>query len=798
MMRLKSAFCSQLGGCGLRSKPRLRLPASLVLALILGLATAVRAAEPAIANLDLRGLTLGTTTTITVSGSELGLAPRLLLPFAAQQSLKPGNTPNQAIFEVTPAVDVVAGYYQLRVITEGGVSLPAIIGVDRLPQQVLAGPNTSTPIAQLPAALSGNAAGSQVIEATFTAAAGQPVTIEVEAQRLGSKLRPIVHLYDAKRKQIDWAWSTPALAGDCRLEAVLPAAGQYFVTVHDAEYATPGPGFFRLKIGQWSYIDQVAPAVVAKNQSLPLELFGASPVAKIDFPAAAAAGVVPLAWPADALWSGPRPWISVSSHVELIEQPAATGFQELGALTAGAQPAGVSGRLTAPYEEDRYRVAVTPGSKLKLEVFAERGGSPVDIALLVKNEMDALLARAEDSPGTLDPALEYTVPAGINTLLLGVVDTQGRGGSKANYRLTVSPEPADPARIDFSLKMTAERASLPVGGRVVVPVTIERRGYAGPLDLATNNLPPGLRIENGTIPAGCDGTLLTLVRDEDAFEPAILAWRGAAGGEERLVIFQGHPLDALQPWLASELAVAPTTGTLTDFDIDWRGLAVDAGIVPSRNLALPIRIIRPPSDSLVRLSLVTSQLPTLVNGQPDQNRLIRVAAPVELAANISDGDLNLVVPADLPSNLYDISVKAELLTANRATVLATSFAPVRRMNVKMPVAVKLATPRIDVALDAATGATVVATGKIERREGLTGDVVLSLAGLPPGARADAVTIKADAADFLLNIVLPANLPPGELKGLKLSALGTPDAAQPAVKVKSRDVDLLLVVQPPAT
>ena len=117
------------------------------------------------------------------------------------------------------------------------------------------------------------------------------------------------------------------------------------------------------------------------------------------------------------------------------------------------------------------------------------------------------------------------------------------------------------------------------------------------------------------------------------------------------------------------------------------------------------------------------------------------------------------------------------------------------MNVKMPVLVKLTTPRIDVALDAATGATVVATGKIERREGLTGDVVVNLAGLPAGATAEAITVKADATDFLLNIKLPANTPAGELKGLKLSATGSPDANQPAVKVTSRPVDLLLVVQP---
>ena len=76
--------------------------------------------------------------------------------------------------------------------------------------------------------------------------------VEVEAQRLGSKLRPVVHLYGPKRLQLAWAWPTPALHGDARLEATLPADGTYTIAVHDPEYAGQSPGFFRLKVGQWS------------------------------------------------------------------------------------------------------------------------------------------------------------------------------------------------------------------------------------------------------------------------------------------------------------------------------------------------------------------------------------------------------------------------------------------------------------------------------------------------------------------------------------------------------------------
>src|SRR5262249_6049443 len=141
-----------------------------------------RAAEPAIRTLDMHGLRVGGTTTLTIDGDDLGKLPRLLLPFAAKQTLKPGAADKKAVFEVSLADDVAPGYYNLRVVTEGGVSLPAVIGVDRLPQQALA-----VPVGELPVALHGNIAGSATAEIKFQGKAKQKVTVEVEAQRFGSK-----------------------------------------------------------------------------------------------------------------------------------------------------------------------------------------------------------------------------------------------------------------------------------------------------------------------------------------------------------------------------------------------------------------------------------------------------------------------------------------------------------------------------------------------------------------------------------------------------------------------------------
>jgi hypothetical protein len=746
----------------------------------------VDAAEPAIRALSVRGLQVGDTTTLTIDGDNLGKEPRLLLPFAAKQERRAGASDKQATFDVTLAAEIVPGYYNLRVAAEGGVSLPVIIGVDRLPQRPFAAEITA-----LPVALHGPSVGVAGVETKFTGKSGQKVLIEVEAQRLGSKLRPVIHLYNSKRLQLAWTWGKPALDGDARLEATLPADGEYTIAVHDAEYAAPGASFFRLKAGQWSFVDGVFPPVIGKGKQA-VELIGPASPVRIDADASQAPAILPLPWPKDGSWSGPRPRVMVSDHREVDGQPTAGKPQDLPAGSVG-----VSGRLLTPFGEDRYRVPVTPGSKVRFEVFAERLGSPLDTSLVVRNEAGMTLAQVEDGPGTLDPVLEYAVPDKVTAVIVGVVDAQGRGGPKGVYRLTVEPQSSSEHKT-FRLITPVQRVSLPVGGRDVVPVLVERHGYQGSITLSADGLPRGVKLEGATIPPGAGGTLVTVVRDAAPSEVVLTTWRGRGeDGQEQTVVVKGHPLERLQPWLATELPVAPTTAQAAEFQVDWRGLPADAGLVPAAKLPLPVKLTRPKTPSAVRLTLVTSQLPPLVNNQPDLNRTLRQEKAVEVAANAIDAEVTLLVPAELTAPGYDVTVQADLLGADKRTVLATAFAPVKRLAVRQSLIVTLeGTGRIEAKLDPKTGVTVSVKGKVERREGLAGDVALTLTGLPPGARADAVTVKAGVSEFTFNVVLPPNLPPGEFKGLKLAGTAAPDPKQSNVRVRSREVDVTLVVQTP--
>jgi hypothetical protein len=85
-------------------------------------------------------------------------------------------------------------------------------------------------------------------------------------------------------------------------------------------------------------------------------------------------------------------------------------------------------------------------------------------------------------------------------------------------------------------------------------------------------------------------------------------------------------------------------------------------------------------------------------------------------------------------------------------------------------------------------------GKIERREGLTGDVQIAITGLPPGVAGNPVAIKADAVDFSFVVVVPVNFAPGEIKGLKLTASAA-DQMSNNVRVNSRAFPVSIVVQP---
>ena len=61
------------------------------------------------------------------------------------------------------------------------------------------------------------------------------------------------------------------------------------------------------------------------------------------------------------------------------------------------------------------------------------------------------------------------------------------------------------------------------------------------------------------------------------------------------------------------------------------------------------------------------------------------------------------------------------------------------------------------------------SGRIERREGATGDVVVAFEGLPKGVPDTKVTVPADKTEWKLELKIPPTVELGEAAGIKLFA-----------------------------
>ena len=289
--------------------------ASLVGFTLLLSAAASAHAAPTIANISVRGLQIEGKTLLVIDGADLSPDTQIVssVPLA-QQTVQPGATANRVQIEVTVAGAAQPGIYYLWLANAKGISNPVAVGVDRLPQQPFA-----PEVKALPVALHGAVVGDQRPRVTFPGQAGQHVVIDVETQRLGASVKPVLRLYDARGVQVAWSAPRPSIGGDARIAVTLPAAGNYTVELHDVLYRAAAPGFFRLKIGDLAYADLVHPAAVTRGTKANLDFESSNLPAgtKAEFDATALSPTnYPATWPANPALTAARPRVPVPANVE--------------------------------------------------------------------------------------------------------------------------------------------------------------------------------------------------------------------------------------------------------------------------------------------------------------------------------------------------------------------------------------------------------------------------------------------------------------------------------------------------
>ena len=808
----------------------------LLTVVMLSISQSAEARSPEIRNINLRGLQIGQPTAVVIDGTDLLPNPQV---FLGSQPLKeitldPTSTATRLVLSIAVPEPTQPGISPLRLATPEGFSNSLLVGVDRLKQIPIAEKTDS-----LNVALNGSVAGFNVSKTTFPGKAGEEFIAEVEARRLGGKLRPVIHVYDSRRVQVAWAAPSNSLAGDARIVTKLPRDDQYTVEVHDTQYAPPGPGFFRLKIGRWEFADLVFPPSIARGQNLSVELLGNVNAIKVPVQVdAAALAAVPWSSPL----TGQPPSIVGSLIPELVEGPDGQPTPLPGI------PVAVSGRLTAPGQRDRFLLPVVPNKKLVLEVFAERIGSRIDAVLEIRNKQNAIIASNDDGPASTDPRLEFTVPADQETLELTVRDNLDLAGTAAIYRLVVTAVDS-PLRL-FEVAMKSDTINVASRESAVLEVFALRQAYDGPIQLQFDNLPVGVVATGVEIPAGMNGSLVTFTNNGEGLAPTVIRAnaRSADGTITQPIHVETTPDDRSPSWMREQLAIANTPKSTAPFVATIVNEAALPQLAMASKPTMAVKLVRPPNTfGPVRLSLVTSQPVIKVNGQPNLPQMIRAEKPVEIpvdntvkatgdaliaadkaladavklsqsaqgdakvaadakveelkgkrtmaetalreaeAKAVYQTDYAMFVPSTLAENQYDISVRAELLNPERNVVLRTTWTPVRRIPSLNPLVIKLAGPTpLEAMLDPKTGAVVQVTGTIERLAGYTGDVTLSATGLPAGVAVPNVVVKAAETAFTFEVRIPANFAGTEIPDLKLVATGPPDPQSGNIPVKSAD------------
>jgi hypothetical protein len=693
------------------------------------------------------------------------------LPFKASQSLVADAMPNptRVRFRLTVEPSVPFGIYPVRVATNDGVSPLVLFAVDPFPSVVEAEDNSTLDKAQkvpVPTIITGQCAGGDVDFFRFSARRGQHLVIETETARLGSAVVPQIRLTDAQRRFIG-SDDTQALAGDCRVAFTAPADGDYVVEFSDSRYRGAAPPHYRLKIADYDWVDEVFPLGGRRGEPVEFALRGGSLPAVVRVKRflddRAQLGGMRLSLDGVLRPGGPEPLVAVGSLPERIWIKAAG--KDPKALDV-LPPVTINSRLEQAGDTDRFQVAVQEGRRFRFTLQAACLGSRLDGVLRITDQAGKQLALVDDvdvspqAPGLpatkeIDPSAEVAVPAGVSLLVIEVRDQRRRGGIGYGYRLTI--EPAVP---DFAVVQPAAEVNVPRGGSVALTVPVTRRGYDGPIQLVVPDLPPGLAMHGGHIPAGANQGLLTLTAGPDAAPatPLFLHFEGRAlrDGQEvrrraaQQVVLSRDGTAVLSAVPVQEFALALTAAE--PFTVRGPGTLE---LVKGYPTAVPVAITRTKEQQTLAVSvsgMVPLPVPAPGQAAPPPPVTFQAAATSTGGSASVTATATAAAPEGQPFELVVVG-KAKVGAAEKAVA-----GPAVTVTVAEPFAVELVTPSL--ALPA--GQTVTLRGRLRRHPLFKEPVQLKLAGLPAGVTlaAPPAPVPGDRADFQLELKADAKAAAG--------------------------------------
>lgn len=355
---------------------------------------------------------------------------------------------------------------------------------------------------------------------TFQARKGQTISCEVHAARLGSPLDSRLEVLDPQGHTL--AENDDTFGADSFVRFTAPADGKYQIKIHDINFRGGQAYVYRLTLTADPYVDRVYPLGGQRGSKVAFELTGqgvpSDPVT-ITLPAEAPADFV------HRLSAGTK-----QSNPFLIDLDDLPEHREVEPNDEPSQvqpvtvPAILNGRIGRPGDLDYWSFNAKKDEVYELDLRASRLGSPLTAILTLFDSAGKELARSEyGQTSQADPFLRFSVPADGTYQVRVEERFRARGGPAFAYRLRIAPPAAADFRLHFANDVVLVNRDAAGGGKTRgapperLKIVAERLGgFAEPITLAIDGLPPGVTVSPTVIAAKQPGVDLTFKTDSTA------------------------------------------------------------------------------------------------------------------------------------------------------------------------------------------------------------------------------------------------------------------------------------------
>lgn len=315
-----------------------------------------------------------------------------------------------------------------------------------------------------PMAVEGKLEGNATGYLRLNLRAGESVSVEVVAQRLGYPVDSRLRILDTQGRELARADDSTISGLDAALRFCSPQRADYWVELSDVRQPPGSNRRYRLRLG--------------------------------DFP------LVPLNWlPFAHIVPGP---VNATTLREFTGPSKEWGLE----LPINGFPVRLQGFARPPGARDVFVFAAGKNQRFRVDIADRRLGSIGDFTARIENARGRVVAEADLSKSEL-PTLAYTAPA-EEIYRLVIEELTGGGGPSYDYVVDLMTGTGD-----FLLHLNEEILECRPDSSAELKLKIQRRNYDGPLKLSVHGLPAGVLIAGQEVSAKTNDATLTLKLPSD-------------------------------------------------------------------------------------------------------------------------------------------------------------------------------------------------------------------------------------------------------------------------------------------